>query len=147
MSDSTPSGASPSVATLVGGLLEDTQQLIRQETALARHEIREEWTKTKEAATLFSGALALFALVGVLFGFSLVELLHHFVFPHDLWACFSIVAILFAVCGGALLYESRAKLHQVHLVPPQSAASLRQDIQAVTSAVTAAQDGIVVRQS
>jgi hypothetical protein len=145
MTEHTPADAAPSLASLIGGLLEDTQQLIRQEVALARREGREEWTKTKEGAALLSGALALFTLVGVLFGFALVELLHQFVLPHQLWACFAIVAVLFAVCGGVLFYAARAKLEQVHVVPPQSAESLRQDVEAVTSAV-AAPTGNLVRQ-
>src|SRR5215813_13351349 len=104
MSDNTPAGVQPSLASLVGGLIEDTQQLIRQEAALARRELQEEWTKTKVGATLFSGAV-----------------------------------VLFAVVGGVLFYKARTKLEQVHVVPPQTAESLRQDVQAVTSVVTAPQ--------
>jgi len=121
----------------MGGLIEDTQQLIRQEVALARRELQDEWTKTKEGGTLLGGALALFALVGVLFGFTLVEVLHQFVLPNHLWACFAIVTALFGGAGAILYFAARAKLDQVHLVPPQSAASIRQDVEAVASAVGA----------
>src|SRR5947209_1313926 len=114
MVDNTPAGDQPTLASLVGGLIEDTQQLIRQEVALARREVHEEWNKTKEGATLLGSALAIFALVGVLFGFTLVELLHHFVLPNHLWACFAIVTAMFAVCGGVLFYAARAKLELVH---------------------------------
>jgi hypothetical protein len=137
MPDNTPAGAPPSLASLFGGLIEDTQQLVRQEVALARREMQEEWTKAKDGGALLGGALVLFALVGVLFGFTLVELLHQYVLPQHLWACHAIVMVLFAVGGGLLFYAARAKLDQVHLVPPQSADSLRKDVQAVTSAVTA----------
>jgi len=137
MPNNTPADAPPSLATLMGGLIEDTQQLIRQEVALARRELQDEWTKTKEGGTLLGGALALFALVGVLFGFTLVEVLHQFVLPNHLWACFAIVTALFGGAGAILYFAARAKLDQVHLVPPQSAASIRQDVEAVASAVGA----------
>jgi len=138
MPDTTPAEAPPSLASLMGGLIEDTQQLIRQEVALARRELQDEWTKTKEGGTLLGSSLALFGLVGVLFSFTLVEVLHHFLMPNHLWACFAIVT---AVLGGAaaiLYFSGKAKLDQVQLIPPQSAASLRQDVQAVASAVGAA---------
>ena len=135
MPDNTPADAPPSLATLLGGVIEDTQRLIRQEVTLARRELQDEWTKTKEGGMLLGGALALFCLVGVLFSFTLVEVLHHFVLPNHLWACFAIVTALFGVSGAILFLTARAKLDQVHLVPPQSAASLRQDVEAVTSAV------------
>jgi len=146
MSDNTPAGAPPSLASLVGGLIEDTQQLIRQEAALARREIQDEWTKTKQGAALLGGALALFALVGVLFGFTLVELLHQYVLPQHLWLCFLIVTVLFGIGGGLLFAAARAKLEQVHLVPPQTAESLRQDVEALTSPAVAPQGGNLVRQ-
>jgi hypothetical protein len=141
MADNTPAGAQPSMAALVGGLIEDTQQLIRQEVALARREVHEEWTKTKEGATLLGGALAMFALVGVMFGFTVVELFHQYVLPNDLWACYLIVTALFAVGGVVLFFAARAKFEQVQFPPPQTTESLRQDVQAVSSAVAAPSAG------
>jgi len=137
MPDNTPDSAQPSVASLVGGLIDDTQRLIRQEVALARREVEEEWAKTKEGAGLMAAALSLFLLVAILFGFTLVKLLQQYVLPDYEWACFAIVTVVFAGLGAALLYAGLAKFKQVHVVPPQSADSLRQDVQAVTSAVTA----------
>jgi len=137
MPDDIPTGAAPSMASLVGGLIEDTQQLIRQEMALARHEFQVEWNKTK-AGILFLGAAVIFlAQVGLLFGFTLVEVLRHFVLPDHLWACYVIVTGFFGLCGGLLLFAAKSKLEQVHVVPQQSAESLRQDVQAVKAAMSA----------
>jgi len=86
-------------------------------------------------------------MVGVLFGFFLVELLHFFVLPNHLWACYAIVASVYAAGGIGLFYAARAKFDQVHLVPPQTAESLRQDVQAVTGAVSAPQGGQLVHRS
>jgi len=125
----------PSVATLVGGLIEDTQRLIRQEAALARREIQEEWDRTKEGVGLLAAALAFFSLVAVLFGFTLVKLLQQYVLPNDEWACFAIVTTLFGFGGGVLLLAGLMKFKKVQAMP-QTVESLRQDMQAVTSAVT-----------
>lgn len=137
MPELNPAGNQPSVATLVGGLIEDTQRLIRQEAALARREVQEEWDKTKEGAGLMAGGMVLLSLVGILFAFTLVKLLHQYVLPGYEWACFAIVTAVFAVGGALLLYAGLARFRQVNVVPPQTAESLRQDVQAVTSAVTA----------
>jgi len=137
MADTNSAGTQTSIASLVGGLIEDTQRLVRQEVALARREVQAEWDKTKEGASLLGGAVVLFSLVGVLFAFTLFKLLHHYVLPNHEWACFAIVTLLFAAGGGLLLYAALAKFRQVHVIPPQSMESLREDVQAVTAAVTA----------
>jgi len=136
MIDTNSAENQPSVAKLVGGLIEDMQRLVRQEAALARQEIQAEWDKAKDGASLMGGAVVLLALVGVLFAFTLVELLHHFVLPDQEWACFAIVTALYAVGGGILLYAAMAKFRQVSVIPPRTAESLREDMQAMSSAVT-----------
>lgn len=136
MADTNSVESQPSVASLVGGLIEDTQRLVRQEVALARSEIQAEWDKTKEGASLMGGAVVLFSLVGVLFAFTLVKLLHQYLLPNHEWACFAIVTVLCALGGGVLLYSALAKFRQVHVTLPQTVDSLREDVQAVTAAVT-----------
>jgi uncharacterized membrane protein YqjE len=118
----------------VGGIIEDTQQLIRQEAALARREVKEEWDKTKEAAGLMAGGLTVFAVVAVLSSFTLVKLLQQYVLPNHEWACFAIVTVVFALGGGLLVYAAMARFNQVHMMP-QTVESLRQDVEAVSSAV------------
>jgi len=137
MPDTKPTENPPRVATLVGGLIEDSQRLIRQEAALARREIQQEWDKTKEGVGLLAAAQAVFTLVAVLFGFTLVKLLQQYLLPDYEWACFAIVTVLFAIGGGLLLGAGLMKFKQVHVVPPQTVESLRQDVQALTSAVAA----------
>src|SRR5262249_25471565 len=110
---------------------------IRQEVALARHEFQEEWNKTKQGVLFLGGAVIFLAQVGLLFGFTIVEVLRHFVLPNHLWACYVIVTAVFGLCGMALFLAAKAKLEQVHVVPPQSAESIRQDVQAVKAAINA----------
>jgi len=137
MPENKPADSPPGLAVLLSGLIDDTQQLVRQEAALARREVKEEWDKTQEAAALMAAGLTVFAVVAVLSSFTLVKLLQQFVLPNQEWACFAIVTAAFALGGGLLYAAGRARFHQVHLVPPQSAASLRQDVEAVGAAVGA----------
>jgi len=134
MPETNSAGTQPSLSSLVGGLIEDMQRLVRQEAALARREVKEEWDKTKEATGLLAGGLTVFAVVAILFGFTLVHLLRQYVLPDYEWACFAIVTVVFALGGGLLVYAALAKFNQVRMMP-QSVESIRQDVEAVSAAV------------
>src|SRR5436190_8007546 len=104
MSDNHQTDAQPGVASLVGGIIDDGQKLVRQEIALARREVTESWDKAKMGIGLFGSALAFFGAGGVLSGLLLVKLLHQYFLPNHEWACFGIVAGLFACIGSVLAY-------------------------------------------
>jgi hypothetical protein len=123
----------PGVASLVGGILEDAQKLVRQEVALAQREVAHAWDKAKMGVALLAGALTVCSVVGVLLGFMLVKLLHQYLLPNHEWACFAIVACLVALLAGVLIYCGLKQINQVHLSLPQTAETLRADVQAVSS--------------
>jgi hypothetical protein len=119
------------VSTLVSGIIEDAQRLIRQEITLARSELQQEWVKTKEAV----GAIAaggLVAFLGVfLLAFGLVHLLHWATGTVDtaavpLWAWFLIVGAVFAFLGGSLIYFGISKGREIQVLPPQTTQSLKE---------------------
>jgi len=136
MSENHQADAQPGVASLVGGILEDAQKLLRQEVALAQREVAEGWDKAKTGVALLSSALAVLAVGGVLLGFMLVTLLQQYLLPNHEWACFGIVGGLVALLGGALLYRGRTEINEVHLPLQQTAETLREDAQAVKDAVS-----------
>ena len=125
----------PSVASLVGGILEDAQTLVRQEVALARREVAESCDKAQTGVALLSSALTVCGVGGVMLAFMLETLLHQFLLPNHEWACFGIVGVVSALVGGALFYCGREKIKEVHLSLPQTAETLRDDAQAVGAAV------------
>src|ERR1700722_8728546 len=126
----------PSVASLVGGILEDGQKLVRQEVALARREVAETCDKAKTGVALLSSALAVCGVAGVLLGFMFVRLLHQFLLPNHEWACFGIVGFVFTLLGGTLVHCGLQKINEVHLSLPQTAETLRDDAHAVGAAVS-----------
>jgi hypothetical protein len=119
----------PGVASLVGGILEDGQKLVRQEIALAQHEVAGAWDKAKTGAVVLSSALALFAVGGVLLGFMVVKLLHLYLLPNYEWVCFGIGGALFVLLAGALLFRGVDQINKVHVSLPQTAETLTADAQ------------------
>jgi Putative Actinobacterial Holin-X, holin superfamily III len=124
------------VASLVGGILDDAQKLVRQEIALAQCEIAESWDKAKTGVALLTSALAVFGVVGVLLGFMLVKLLHQHLLPNHEWACYGLVGGLFALLGGALIFRGLNQLNKVHLSLPQTTETLREDAQMIRTTVS-----------
>jgi Putative Actinobacterial Holin-X, holin superfamily III len=121
------------MSTLVGGIIEDAQRLIRQEITLARSELQQEWAKTKEAVgALAAGALV--ALLGVfLLAFGIVYLLHWATGGVDnaavpLWAWFLIVGAVFTFIGGSLVYMGISKGREVQVPLQQTTESLKEMI-------------------
>jgi len=136
MTENHQADAQPGVASLVGGILQDAQKLVRQEVALAQREVAQAWNKAKMGVALLASALAVFFVVGVLLSFMLVKLLQLYVLPNHEWACFAIVGGLVALLGGALFYCGLNQINQVHLSLPQTAETLREDGQAISDAVS-----------
>ena len=136
MPDNQHADSKPSVASLVGGILEDGQKLVRQEVALARREIAEACDKAKTGVALLSGALVVGGVAGVLIGFMLVKVLHQFLLPNHEWACFGIVGAVVALLCVVLVYCGSSKIKEVHLSFPQTTETLREDVQAVGAAVS-----------
>jgi hypothetical protein len=134
MAENTQADANQGIASLVGGLIEDSQRLFKQEVALARHEMQEQWDKAKAAGAMLSSGLAVLALAGILLGIMVAKLLLLAGLPD--WACYAITGVAFAIIGGALCATGMAKLNQISLVPPQTAETLREDVQTISAAVT-----------
>jgi Putative Actinobacterial Holin-X, holin superfamily III len=123
----------PNMTALVGGIIQDAQQLIRQEITLARSELKQEWTKAKDSAVAMTiGGVV--ALVGVFhLSLGLVYLLHWVSGAPDaaavpLWGWFLIVGGVVTIIGAALLYRGISKAGEIQVPPKQTADSLQEII-------------------
>lgn len=121
----TETGAS--VTQLVSGIVSDAQDLMKQQLALFRAEMKEDIRKTKEATiSLACGALVL--LLGV------VLLL--FMCVHGLeaatgwpeWVCFGIIGGLLAAGGGILVWLGLARFKSFNPLPDESAQALAENV-------------------
>jgi len=128
MHDNVQTDAQPSMTALVSGIVSDAQQLIRQELALAKSEMREEWCKTKSAAVSFGAAAGVGVLAVVLLSFMLVHLLN-WLTGMPLWGCFAIVGGLFAAVAVILFFTGKNKAEQISVVPRQTMETMRENVQ------------------
>jgi hypothetical protein len=116
------------MASLVGGIIEDAQRLVQQELRLARRELQTEWEKTKIAVLAVLVGLVVCGLAGVFLGSMLVYLLHELA-GMPLYGAYGIVGALLGVIGAILFYGGSKKAGEVNLVPPQTAETLRENVQ------------------
>ena len=124
----------PTVTQLLTGLMQDAQQLLRQEVALATHELRMElWTTIRAVMSLGIG-IGLAAIGGWLLILMLVHLVHALT-ALPLWACDGIVGGLLAAGGTGLLVLGTQTLAQLHLVPQHTVDTMKENVQWLTEHV------------
>jgi hypothetical protein len=121
-------GSTPTLATLVGGIVTDLQTLIRQELQLARREVQQEFNSAKYGVAMLAAGVGLMAPAAISLLFMLDYLLKEYT-TIPLWGCFGIVGGAFLLLGGLLIGAGVAKVRQFHLVPPQTAETMRENVQ------------------
>jgi uncharacterized membrane protein YqjE len=131
----TTTGTSGSVAPLVASIIDDLQELIKQNLALFKVEVREDFKKTKEAAAALGVGVGLAAVGALHLTFMLVYLLW-WAFDSTartpglpLWVCFAIVGGVFLGVGAALTFRGKKKLDSFNPLPDQSAEALKENVQ------------------
>lgn len=120
--------STPTLATLVGGIVTDLQTLIRQELRLARTEVQQEFDKAKFGIAFSAAGAGLLALAVIPLLFMFVYLIKEYT-TIPLWGCFGIICGGLVLVGGLLVALGVAKFRQVHLVPPQTAETMRENVQ------------------
>jgi len=127
-----------SVAALVGGIVTDVQDLIKQQLQLTRKEIEADFRKTREAALVLVLGIGLFFLGTFAFCLMLAHLIHFLAMPSGvvqdaatipLWGCHGIVAAVFFVVGGGLAFAGKKKFDSFNPLPEESAQVLKENIE------------------
>jgi len=113
----------PSLTSLVSGIVNDIQDLVKQQLQLTRREIEEDLRKTKEAASILALGLGIAFLGAIPFCLMLVHLLHWLCLPPGsaadpshlpLWGCFAIVGGLLTAVGASVAFLGKKKLDTLH---------------------------------
>ena len=128
MADRIPVDTSPSVASLLGGIVSDLQALVRQEITLAKSEMIREWDKAKTAAGSMAVGVATLAVGGLLLLLTVVCVLHE-VAGLPWWASFLIVGGAVTGLGAVLFFTGRNQAARVHVIPPQTAETMKENVQ------------------
>lgn len=118
----------PTIAQLVSDLVVDVKQLMRQELALAKHEIQGEIRKTTGALVALGTGIGLAALGGLLLIIMVVHLLNALT-ELPLWACYGIVGGVCAMVGGVLLYRAKNQMARIDIVPKQTVETMKENVQ------------------
>jgi Putative Actinobacterial Holin-X, holin superfamily III len=111
-----PYHSEPSLAQLLTGIVNDTKELLRQELALAKHEIREDLRKTKTAMLSLGVGVGVAAIGGLLVILMLVHLLHALT-PIPLWGCYGIGGGGLVLAGFLLLFRGKKTAEDIAVVP------------------------------
>jgi len=116
--------------SLVRGIVDDAQHLMKQQLALFQAEVKEDLRKTKEAVMSMAAGVALAAVGGILLCVMLVHLLH-WAFPDTLplWSCYLIVGGVLAALGGGLAYAGVRRMASFNPLPDESVQALKENIQ------------------
>jgi hypothetical protein len=139
---STPAGTQEqSMTRLVSGILDDAQELVRQQFALMKHEIRKDLREAKEASLSLVAGGVLLGMGLVMFGFMLVYLIYWLISPGTagsaaapqlLWVCFLIVGCFFALCSLGLFYVGKRKIEAINPLPEETLTAARENLQWTT---------------
>ena len=122
-------GNEPSLTQLVSGIVTDAQNLLKQQLAMFRTEIKMDVRRTKQALVALICGLAVASVGAILLCFGLVYGLEALVPQLPLWACFSIVGGVFAAAGGIAFYSAVRQFQEFNPLPDESAQALKENVQ------------------
>jgi uncharacterized membrane protein YqjE len=114
------------LGSLVSGIVEDLQDIVRGEVRLAKTEIREEATSMGKGAALVAGG-ALVALTGfILLMLGVTYLLNKSL---EMWLSAGIVGLALLLVGGGLAMAGRSRITETSFKPAETIDSLKEDQQ------------------
>src|SRR5262249_51189879 len=118
-----------SLTELVSGIIDDSQQLLKQQMQMFKAEIKQDLHKTTDAAKYLGIGIAVVAVGGLMLVFALDYLLK-WAFPDlALWACFAIVGGVFVAVGVGLIWGGTRLLKSSNPLPDQSVQALQENVQ------------------
>lgn len=113
-----------SLGTLVSGVVQDLQDLVRAEIRLAKTELKEDAAAAGKAV----GSMVAGGVVGlVAFIFLMLAVTYLLAIWLPLWVSAGIVALALGVVAAILVVSGKNKLSQTNLAPEQTIATLKED--------------------
>jgi len=135
MAQDSSSRSEISVATLIGGIVNDAKDLLINEFTIAKLEIQQEMRKTKSAALAFAVGAGVVGIGGL---FLLLMCVHGLVVLLDipLWGSYGLVGGLLFLMGAILLVRGKQTAEQIDVIPPKTALTLRDNAQWIKEQTT-----------
>jgi len=128
-----------STTSLVGGILDDFETLLKQQMELTRQEIINEVHKARDAALNLAIGAGVTFLAAVSLFFGGVHLLHWLTGPAGMdpawlpmWACYGIIGFILAATAGILLTAAVMKLKSIKPLQNPAAEALKENVKWAT---------------
>jgi len=124
-----------STTSLISGIIDDFERLVKQQMALVRTEIATDMRKATDAALSLAAGAAVSFLSAVAMFFALVHLIHWASSPQGadpawipLWGCFGLVGAALALVGAILLLTAAMKLKSIKPLENPATQGLKENI-------------------
>ena len=124
-----------SMSTLISGIVGDAQELVRQEIALARQEIREEIGTAKDAGIKLAIAGGVLAVGGLLVVLTIAQALADLL-NWPTWAGYGLVGLVLAGVGYFLLSSAQKQLKEVKPVPEKTVETMKENVEWIKDRTT-----------
>lgn len=129
-----------SATSLVGGIIDDMQDLVKQQVQLTKKEIKQEVHSALLAIIFFASGAAVLFFGALILGFMLVHLLHWCTSPAGadpatipLWACHALVGGPLAILGGILTWLGFGKLKSINPLDNPATEALKENVKWATN--------------
>jgi len=120
--------SAPSLQFLLGGIVTDIRQLLRQELQLARGELYDEWRKLRIVLCCVAIGAVFMASSVLPLGFAVVYLLHDLV-GLPLSASFALVGGGLFLLGSTAFAIAAYKAVKIRVIPPQTAETMKENVE------------------
>ena len=135
MAQDTSSRSEASVATLIGGIVNDAKDLLLHEFTIAKLEMQQELRKTKSAAIALGVGAGIAAIGGL---FLLLMCVHGLVRLIDIpvWGAYGLVGTILLIIGAVLLARGKQTVEQIEVIPPKTATTVQDTAQWIKEQTT-----------
>jgi len=128
MSTHTMNDHDASLTQVVSGIVEDAQNLLKQELKLFVSDQNQKLVKAREAAVMLGAGLVALHIGAILLALMLVHLLIRMAPDHSQWVYYGIVGAIVVVLGAIPIFVGIARLQRINPVPSQIDATAREEI-------------------
>jgi len=123
-------GSDVSVTALVTGIVGDAQELLKQQLALFKAEVREDMRKTSEASVSLAIGLTATLLGSIVLLFAVSHLLFWaFDGRVPLWGCYAMVGGVVTAVGVGLTFAAYQKFRSFNPLPDKTADALKENLE------------------
>jgi len=122
----------PSVTALVSGIIHDAQDLLKQQVALVRAELKADFHRTVQAATLLAVG-GIFAVPALFLLCNMFVFMLHELAGLSVWASYGIVGGVFVVLSAVLIGVGIQRFRSFNPLPDQSVEAFKENVRWMTN--------------